>query len=63
MSAPSKVHNIRLVELLPDDWLAATTELNLHKNMVMGCYEANEVGYWEGAHGNLGADTLAVGVL
>lgn len=28
MSAPSKVHNIQLVRILPNDWLATTTGEN-----------------------------------
>ncbi len=43
---PSKVHNIQLVEIQPEERLAATSELNLASSLVTGCGEARGMGYW-----------------
>ena len=37
MSVPSKIHNIPLVEIQPEERLAATSELNLVSSLVTGC--------------------------
>ena len=37
---PSKIHNIRLVQIQPEERLATTSELNLASSLVMGCGEA-----------------------
>jgi len=46
MSVPSKVHNIQLVKIQPEERLAATSELNLAPSLVTGCCEARGMGYW-----------------
>ena len=46
MSVPSKIHNIRLVKIRPEERLAATLELNLASCLVTGCGEAGGMGYW-----------------
>jgi hypothetical protein len=44
MSVPSKVHNIQLVKIQPEERLAATSELNLAPSLVTGCDEARGMG-------------------
>ena len=46
MSVPSKVHNIQLVQIQPEERLATTSELNLASSLVTGCGEARGMGYW-----------------
>jgi len=46
MSVPSKIHNIQLVKIQPEERLAATSELNLASGLVTGCGEARWTGYW-----------------
>jgi hypothetical protein len=46
MSVPSKIYNIQLVQIQPEERLAATSELNLASSLVTGCGEANGRGYW-----------------
>jgi hypothetical protein len=46
MSAPSKIHNIPLVKIQPEERLAATSELNPAPSLVTGCCEARGMGYW-----------------
>ena len=46
MSVPSKIHNIQLVQIQPEERLAATSELNLASSLVTGCGEAKGAGYW-----------------
>ena len=46
MSVPSKIHNIRLVQIQPEERLAATSELNLAFCLVTGSGEARGMGYW-----------------
>ena len=46
MSMPSKIYNIRLVQIQPEERLAATSELNLASSLVTGCGEARGMGYW-----------------
>ena len=46
MSVPSKVHNIQLVKIQPEERLAATSELNPASSLVTGCGEARGIGYW-----------------
>ena len=46
MSVPSKMHTIPLVQIQPEERLAATTELNLASSLVTGCGEARGEGYW-----------------
>ena len=46
MSVPSKIHNIQLVKIQPEERLAATSELNLAFSLVTGCGEAKGMGYW-----------------
>ena len=46
MSVPSKIHNIRLVKIQPEERLAATSERNLASSLVTGCDEAKGRGYW-----------------
>jgi len=46
MSVPSKVHNIQLVKIQPEERLAATSELNPASSLVTGCGEARGKGYW-----------------
>ncbi len=46
MSVPSKMHNIQLVKIQPEERLAATSELNLASSLVTGCGEARGMGYW-----------------
>ena len=46
MSVPSKIHNIRLVKIQPEERLAATSEQNLASSLVTGCGEAKGMGYW-----------------
>ncbi|MBE9593305.1 MAG: hypothetical protein IMF19_07470, partial [Proteobacteria bacterium] len=45
-SVPSKIHNIRLVKIQPEEMLATTSELNLASCLVTGCGEARGMGYW-----------------
>nr|QNO57851.1 D-inositol-3-phosphate glycosyltransferase [Methanosarcinales archaeon ANME-1 ERB7] len=40
------MHNIQLVQIQPEERLAATSELNLASSMVTGCGEARGMGYW-----------------
>jgi hypothetical protein len=42
---PSKVHNIQLVQIQPEERLAATSELNPASSLVTGCGEAKGMGY------------------
>ena len=37
MCVPSKIHNILLVKIQPEERLAATSELNLASRLVTGC--------------------------
>ena len=46
MSVPSKIHNIQLVKIQPEERLAATSEQNLASGLVTGCGEARGMGYW-----------------
>jgi len=46
MSVPSKIHNIQLVEIQPEERLAATSKLNLASSLVTGSCEARGMGYW-----------------
>jgi hypothetical protein len=46
MSAPSKVHNIQLVKIQPEERLATTSKLNLASSLVTDCGEARGMGYW-----------------
>jgi len=46
MSVPSKIHNIQLVKIQPEERLAAASELNLAPSLVTGCCEAKGTGYW-----------------
>jgi hypothetical protein len=46
MGVPSKIHNIQLVQIQPEERLAATSELNLASCLVTGCGEAKGMGYW-----------------
>ena len=46
MNVLSKVHNIQLVKIKPEERLAATSELNLAPCLVTGCGEARGMGYW-----------------
>jgi RNA-directed DNA polymerase len=46
MSAPSKIHTSQLVQIQPEERLAATSELNLASSLVTGCGEARGMGYW-----------------
>jgi len=46
MSGPSKIHTIPLVEIQPEERLAATSERNLASSLVTGCSEAKGMGYW-----------------
>ncbi len=46
MSVPSKIHNIQLVKIQPEERLATTSELNLASSLVTGCGEARGMGYW-----------------
>ena len=46
MGVPSKIHNIRLVKIQPEERLATTSELNLASCLVTGCGEARGMGYW-----------------
>ena len=46
MSVPSKIHNVQLVEIQPEERLAATSELNPASSLVTGCGEARGMGYW-----------------
>ena len=45
MSVPSKIHNIQLVQIQPEERLAATSELNLAFCLVTGSGEAKGMGY------------------
>jgi hypothetical protein len=45
MSVQSKVHNIQLVQIQPEERLAATSELNPASSLVTGCGEAKGMGY------------------
>ena len=42
---PSKIHNIQLVKIQPEERLAAPSELNLASSLVTGCGEAKGMGY------------------
>ena len=46
MSVPSKIHNSQLVQIQPEERLAATSELNLAFCLVTGSGEAKGMGYW-----------------
>ena len=46
MGAPSKIHMSQLVQIQPEERLAATSELNLASSLVTGCGEARGMGYW-----------------
>jgi hypothetical protein len=46
MSVPSKIHNIPLVNIQPEERLATASELNLASILVTGCGEARGMGYW-----------------
>jgi len=46
MSVPSKVHTTQLVQIAPEERLAATSELNLASSLVTGGGEAWRMGYW-----------------
>jgi len=46
MSMPSKIHNIQLVQIQPEERLATTSELNLASRLITGCGEAKGMGYW-----------------
>jgi hypothetical protein len=46
ISVPSKIHNIRLVKIQPEERLATTSELNFASCLVTGCDEARGMGYW-----------------
>jgi hypothetical protein len=39
-------HNIQLVQIQPEERLAATSELNPASSLVTGCGEARGMGYW-----------------
>ncbi|MCK4734086.1 MAG: hypothetical protein KAT65_16660, partial [Methanophagales archaeon] len=43
---PSKIHNIQLVQIQPEERLAATSERNSASCLVTGCGEARGMGYW-----------------
>jgi len=43
MGVPSKVHNIQLLKIQPEERLAATSELNPASSLVTGCGEARTV--------------------
>jgi hypothetical protein len=45
MSVPSKIHNIQMVQIQPEEGLAATSELNLAPSLVTGYGEARGMGY------------------
>jgi hypothetical protein len=45
MSVPSKIHNILLVQIQPEERLATTSELNRASSLVTGCGEAKGMGY------------------
>jgi hypothetical protein len=40
------MHNIQLVQIQPEERLAATPELNSASCLVTGCGKAREMGYW-----------------
>jgi hypothetical protein len=40
------MHNIQLVQIQPEERLAATSELNLASSLVTGCDKAGGMGYW-----------------
>ncbi len=42
MSVPSKIHNIQLVKIQPEERLATTSELNLASCLVTGSGEARD---------------------
>ena len=46
MSVPSKIHNILLEKIQPEERLATTSERNLASCLVTGCGEAKGMGYW-----------------
>jgi hypothetical protein len=46
VSVPSKIRNIQLVQIQPEERLATTSELNLASCLVTGCGEAKGMGYW-----------------
>jgi len=48
----SKIHNILLVKIQPEERLAATSELNLASCLVTGCGESRVVGYWAATQAN-----------
>jgi len=54
MSAPSKVYNIQLVRIRPNDWLVATIGPNVWQNMMAGCYGGREMEYLGWGHGIFG---------
>jgi hypothetical protein len=43
---PKSGHNIQLVQIQPEERLAATSELNPASSLVTGCGEARGMGYW-----------------
>ena len=45
MSVPSKIHNIQLVQIRPEERLATTSELNPVSCLVTGGGEARRMGY------------------
>ena len=45
MSVPSKIHNIQLVQIRPEERLATTSELNPASCLVTGGGEARRMGY------------------
>ena len=46
MGVPSKIHNILLVKIQPEERLAATSGQNLAFCLVTGCSEVRGMGYW-----------------
>ena len=46
MSAPSKIHNVQLVKIQPEEMLATTSELNPAPSLVTGFGESRGMGYW-----------------
>jgi hypothetical protein len=45
VSVPSKIRNIPLVQIRPEERLATTSELNPASCLVTGCGEARRMGY------------------